>query len=131
MPVAPGPACCRARGSVKVRIASSLFRIYQVRGQKPRNRAMEKTFYLSRRLAVVLVIGTLAVFFFPLSTGPFTVTNGPATAMRAAMAAMILLLSIAISFSIATRSPLHSTVPGHSLCSAEPSASPPLFTLRC
>ena len=50
-----------------------------------------------RTIAVVLMIGTLAVFLFPLSAGPFTSTNGPVTAFRAAAAALALLFSITTS----------------------------------
>jgi hypothetical protein len=48
-----------------------------------------------QNIAVLLMIGTLSVFLFPLSAGPFTTTNGPATAFRAAAAALALLFSIA------------------------------------
>lgn len=34
-------------------------------------------------LALLAVFGILLVFFFPASCGPFSVTNGPATAFRA------------------------------------------------
>jgi len=47
-----------------------------------------------RNIAVVLMIGTLGVFLFPAAAGPFTTTNGPVTAFRAAAAALALLLSI-------------------------------------
>jgi hypothetical protein len=47
-----------------------------------------------RNIAVVLMIGTLGVFLFPVAAGPFTTTNGPVTAFRAAAAGLALLLAI-------------------------------------
>jgi hypothetical protein len=38
-------------------------------------------------LALLAMLGILLVFFFPATTGPFSVTNGPATAFRALDAA--------------------------------------------
>jgi hypothetical protein len=38
-------------------------------------------------LALMAMLGILLVFFFPASCGPFSVTNGPATAFRALDAA--------------------------------------------
>ena len=34
-------------------------------------------------VALLAIFGILLVFFFPASCGPFSVTNGPATAFRA------------------------------------------------
>jgi hypothetical protein len=47
-----------------------------------------------QNIAVVLMIGTLGVFLFPVAAGPFTTTNGPVTAFRAAAAGLALLLAI-------------------------------------
>jgi hypothetical protein len=38
-------------------------------------------------LALLAMLGILLVFFFPATSGPFSVTNGPATAFRALDAA--------------------------------------------
>jgi hypothetical protein len=38
-------------------------------------------------LTLLAILGILLVFFCPASSGPFTVTNGPATAFRAMDAA--------------------------------------------
>ena len=38
-------------------------------------------------LALLALLGILLVFFFPAASGPFSVTNGPATAFRALDAA--------------------------------------------
>jgi hypothetical protein len=49
-------------------------------------------------------IGTIAlllVFFFPAACGPFTATNGPATAFRAAAAFQALLILLCSSLLIA------------------------------
>jgi hypothetical protein len=47
-----------------------------------------------RNIAATLMIGALGVFLFPLSAGPFSATNGPATAFRAITAAFVVLFSI-------------------------------------
>lgn len=38
-------------------------------------------------IALMVMLGVLLVFFFPATSGPFSVTNGPATAFRALAAA--------------------------------------------
>ena len=43
-------------------------------------------------VAVLLMLGALLVFLCPLPAGPFTATNGPATAFRAAAAILHLFL---------------------------------------
>ncbi len=60
---------------------------------------------LVQKLAIVLAIGTLALFFFPMASGSFQATHGPVTALRAArfvrvvLAAMASLFSLLIGFS--------------------------------
>ena len=60
-------------------------------------------------LALLAVLGILLVFFFPATSGPFSVTNGPATAFRAldaarglfaAMSAALLVAPLCGAFSI-------------------------------
>lgn len=87
--------------------------------------------YWRRNIAVVLVIGGLAVFLFPLSVGPFTTTNGPATALRAAAAAIALLFSIAtiVCFSLQQRTGCMR--PALSLCSSAETLLVQLPALRC
>jgi hypothetical protein len=48
-------------------------------------------------IALLALLGTLLVFFFPAACGPFTATNGPATAFRAAAAFLALLISLCSS----------------------------------
>ena len=43
-------------------------------------------------IALLALLGTLLVFFFPAACGPFTATYGPATAFRAAAAVQALLI---------------------------------------
>jgi len=87
--------------------------------------------YLRRNIAVVLVIGALAVFLFPLSVGPFTTTNGPATAFRAAAAAFALLFSMTtiVSFSLQQRTGC--VRPALTLYSSAEAPLVQLPTLRC
>jgi len=59
---------------------------------------------LSRVGAVTLLamFGILLVFFCPASTGPFSVTNGPATAFRALAAAHALFAAMSAALLMAT-----------------------------
>jgi hypothetical protein len=52
-------------------------------------------------IALLALLGTLLVFFFPAACGPFTVTYGPATAFRAAAAVQKLLILLCSSLLIA------------------------------
>ena len=52
-------------------------------------------------IALLAMVGTLFVLFFPAACGPFTVTNGPATAFRAAAAVQALLMLLCSSLLIA------------------------------
>ena len=52
-------------------------------------------------IALLALLGTLLVFFFPAACGPFTATNGPATAFRAAAAFQALLILLCNSLLIA------------------------------
>jgi hypothetical protein len=52
-------------------------------------------------IALLAMLGTLFVLFFPTACGPFTVTNGPATAFRAAAAVQALLTLLCSSLLIA------------------------------
>lgn len=45
-------------------------------------------------LALIVVLGILLVFFCPAASGPYSVTNGPATAFRALAAARGLLAAM-------------------------------------
>jgi hypothetical protein len=46
-------------------------------------------------LGLLTILGVLLIFFLPVSAGPYSVVNGPATALRAAQNAHQLLLGIA------------------------------------
>jgi hypothetical protein len=52
-------------------------------------------------IALLAMVGTLFVLFFPAACGPFTVTNGPATAFRAVAAVHALLMLLCSSLLIA------------------------------
>lgn len=45
--------------------------------------------------AVLVLVSVLLIFFLPLPKGPFQVTHGPTSALRAARAALLLLMAIA------------------------------------
>ncbi len=52
-------------------------------------------------LALMAMLGILLVFFFPAASGPFSVTNGPATAFRALTAARGLFAAISAALLVA------------------------------
>jgi hypothetical protein len=52
-------------------------------------------------LTLLAMLGILLVFFFPASSGPFSVTNGPATAFRALDAARGLFASMSAALLVA------------------------------
>ncbi len=76
------------------------------------------------------MLGILLVFFCPASSGPFSVTNGPATAFRALAAAQALFAAISAALLIAA---LRCVLRAESLASAivQVSYDPELFSLRC
>ena len=57
---------------------------------------MRVTYFISV-LAVVTVLCIGATFLFPVGSGPFSVTHGPATALRAKRAALLLAFSILVA----------------------------------
>lgn len=81
--------------------------------------------------ALMVVLGILFVFFFPAPSGPYSVTNGPATAFRALEAARGLFAAMSAAFilAIALRCVLYleSTTQIAVLVSGDPE----LFSLRC
>jgi hypothetical protein len=82
-------------------------------------------------IALLALLGTLLVFFFPAACGPFTATYGPATAFRAAAAFQALLMLLCSSLLVAllqlssfsaTVEPVSPCPGGHDFAS---------FSLRC
>jgi len=53
-------------------------------------------------LAFVALAGTLAIFLFPVVSGPFSTVYGPATALRAMRSWLQLLAAISLLFSVTT-----------------------------
>jgi hypothetical protein len=47
-----------------------------------------------RQIVLLLVLSTLAVLLLPLASGPYTATNGPATAFRGAVGCCLILLAV-------------------------------------
>ena len=84
-----------------------------------------------RNIALVLMIGTLAVFLCPLSAGPFTATNGPVTALRASAAAFALLLSMSAIVCLSLRLMTGSIRPALTLCSSAEALLVQMPILRC
>jgi hypothetical protein len=81
-------------------------------------------------LTLLAMLGILLVFFCPASSGPFSVTNGPATAFRALAAAHALFASISAALLVAS---MRCVLRLESLARAtvEESYDPELFALRC
>lgn len=82
-------------------------------------------------LALMAVLGILLVFFFPAPSGPFSVTNGPATAFRALEAARGLFAAMSAALLVATalRCILH--MESMTQTTVRVSYDPELFALRC
>ncbi|HET7440665.1 MAG TPA: hypothetical protein VFJ47_05130 [Terriglobales bacterium] len=51
--------------------------------------------------AILAILCTLAIFFFPLVSGPYPVTHGPATDFETVRAAQLLLAIIAVAAMVA------------------------------
>jgi hypothetical protein len=50
-----------------------------------------------RTAAVLAVVFVLLIFLFPGGRGPYPITHGPATALRALRAAVLMLLAMAVA----------------------------------
>jgi len=82
-------------------------------------------------IALLAMLGTLFVLLFPAAHGPFTATQGPATAFRAAAAvrALLVMLGISLLITLLRLSYFSVTVDSAlSLCAGSDSAP---LTLRC
>jgi len=55
------------------------------------------TSQFGRCIGIFSAVAVLLLFFFPLVTGPFPVTHGPATIFRLKWAVLMLLLSMVIA----------------------------------
>jgi hypothetical protein len=53
--------------------------------------------HLGYELAVVAMLCTLAIFFFPAVNGPYPTVHGPATALRAMRAWLLLLIALTLA----------------------------------
>jgi hypothetical protein len=76
------------------------------------------------------ILGILLVFFFPASSGPFSVTNGPATAFRALAAAQGLFAAMGalfVAFTLRSVLDLQSTTQTVEQMNCDPA----LLALRC
>jgi hypothetical protein len=51
---------------------------------------------VGRGLAVLAIIGTLAILLFPAARGPYCTTHGPVTAFRAVRIGLMLMLSLVL-----------------------------------
>jgi hypothetical protein len=89
-----------------------------------------KMFSRVSALTLLAMLGILLVFFCPASSGPFSVTHGPATAFRALAAAQALFAAIHAALLMAA---LRCVLRGESLASdiVQVSYDPELFALRC
>lgn len=82
-------------------------------------------------IALMAILGVLLVFFFPATCGPFSVTNGPATAFRALAAArgLFAAMSAALLVAAARRCVLY--LQFMTRTSDQKKYDPALFALRC
>ncbi len=54
--------------------------------------------HLAPELAVLVILCTLGIFFFPALSGPYPSVHGPVTALRAMRAWMLLLVALTMAF---------------------------------
>jgi hypothetical protein len=82
-------------------------------------------------VALLAILGTVLVFLFPAAIGPFTATNGPATALRAAASvqALLMLLCSSLLVALLQRSSFSATVEPVSPCPGGHDFAS--FSLRC
>jgi hypothetical protein len=81
-------------------------------------------------LTLLAVLGILLVFFCPAASGPYSVTNGPATAFRALAVAHALFAAISAALLVvAMRCVLHLESQTRIIISVN--YDPELFTFRC
>ena len=59
--------------------------------------------HLGYELAVLAIVGTLAIFFFPAVTGPYPIVHGPVTALRAMRAWLLLLVALTLSLAVSLK----------------------------
>jgi hypothetical protein len=81
-------------------------------------------------LTLLAMFGILLVFFCPVSSGPFSVTNGPATAFRALDAARGLFTAISAALLVTTLQCV-CRLEFQTQIAVRVSYDPGLFALRC
>jgi hypothetical protein len=97
-------------------------------------RCLEKTMKVVSRtgaLALMAVLGILLVFFFPAASGPFSVTNGPATAFRALAAARGLFAAMSAALLVAAALRCILRVESMVRISVRFSCESEMYALRC
>lgn len=52
---------------------------------------------LGNELGVLAIVGTVAIFLFPAVAGPYSIVHGPATALRAMRAWLLLLIALTLT----------------------------------
>jgi hypothetical protein len=89
-----------------------------------------KMFSRVSTLTLLAMLGILLVFFCPASSGPFSVTNGPATVFRALAAAHALFATMSAALLVAAmRCVLR--LESRARAIVADSYDPELFALRC
>jgi len=82
-------------------------------------------------LSMLAMLGILLVFFCPASCGPFSVTNGPATAFRAMAAAQGLFAAISDALLIAAALQCVLLMEFMTRTTVQVNYDPEFFALRC
>lgn len=82
-------------------------------------------------LALLALLGTLLVFFFPAHCGAFSVTNGPATAFRALTAARQIFAAINAALLVAAARMTILYLRCTMVVATHKSSDTALFALRC
>ena len=84
-----------------------------------------------RNVALLAILGVAVVVLFPLGSGPFTVTNGPASALRALAYAAFVFVLLSTLLAIRTDRPQSHLRQDSSLVAVTPPDSAIPLPLRC
>ena len=85
----------------------------------------------SRNVALMAVLGIAFVILFPATFGPFQVTNGPASSLRAIADADLVIFCLCFLVIVLRQNPLSGIQLSHPGSTYTFSSSPPVLTLRC
>jgi len=87
--------------------------------------------FFSRNVALLAALGITVVVLFPATFGPFPVTHGPASALRAIAYAALLFSCLSCLIIVLRQNPLSRVQLSHIATQDTVSPPHPIFALRC